>query len=87
MSWFAYIVVGIIAGFLAKMVIKGEGPGGIFGDMIIGIAGAVIGGWLFNMFGHPGATGINIVSIIVAFIGAVILLLILRLIGRMRGAS
>jgi uncharacterized membrane protein YeaQ/YmgE (transglycosylase-associated protein family) len=87
MSWFAYIVVGIIAGFLAKMVIKGEGPGGILGDMIIGIAGAIIGGWLFNMFGHVGGTGINVASIIVAFIGAVVLLLILRLIGKMRGAS
>jgi uncharacterized membrane protein YeaQ/YmgE (transglycosylase-associated protein family) len=81
MSWFAYIVVGIIAGFLAKLVVKGEGPGGILGDMIIGIIGAVLGGWLFNMFGHAGATGINIPSIIVAFIGAIILLLILRLIG------
>ncbi|HXW50433.1 MAG TPA: GlsB/YeaQ/YmgE family stress response membrane protein [Candidatus Acidoferrales bacterium] len=81
MSWFAYIVVGIIAGFLARLVVKGEGPGGILGDLIIGIIGAILGGWIFNFFGHQGATGINIPSIIVAFIGAVVLLLILRLIG------
>jgi uncharacterized membrane protein YeaQ/YmgE (transglycosylase-associated protein family) len=78
MSWISWIVVGIIAGFLGRMVVKGEGPGGILGDLIIGVAGAIIGGWLFNLFGHVGATGINIPSIIVAFIGAVILLLILR---------
>ena len=81
MSWFAYIVVGIVAGFLGRLVVKGEGPGGILGDLIIGIIGAILGGWIFNFFGHQGATGINIPSIIVAFIGAVILLLILRLLG------
>lgn len=81
MSWIAYIVVGIIAGFLAKLVVRGEGPGGILGDMIIGIIGAILGGWLYNLFGHVGGTGINIPSIIVAFIGSIILLLILRMIG------
>lgn len=82
MSFIAWIVVGIIAGFLARMVIKGEGPGGLFGDLLIGVVGAVIGGWIFNIFGHPGATGINITSIIVAFIGSIILLLILRLFSK-----
>jgi uncharacterized membrane protein YeaQ/YmgE (transglycosylase-associated protein family) len=81
MSWFAWIIVGIIAGALAKVVVKGEGPGGILGDMIVGIIGAIIGGWVFNFFGHTGATGINIPSIIVAFIGAIVLLLILRALG------
>jgi uncharacterized membrane protein YeaQ/YmgE (transglycosylase-associated protein family) len=81
MSWFSYIIVGIIAGFLAKFVVRGEGPGGILGDMIIGIIGAILGGWLYNLFGHVGATGINIPSIICALIGSIILLLILRMIG------
>jgi uncharacterized membrane protein YeaQ/YmgE (transglycosylase-associated protein family) len=81
MSWLSWIVVGIIAGFLGKMVVKGEGPGGLFGDLIIGVIGAILGGWLFNMFGHAGATGINLPSIGVAFIGAVILLLIMRAFG------
>ncbi len=82
MSFLSWIVVGIIAGFLGKMVVPGEGPGGLFGDLIIGVIGAILGGWLFNMFGHVGATGINLPSIIVAFIGAVILLLIMRAFGR-----
>ncbi len=81
MSWISWIVVGIIAGFLGRMVVKGEGPGGLFGDMIVGIIGAILGGWVWNFFGHAGATGINIPSIIVAFVGAVIFLLILRAIG------
>ncbi|MBV8170864.1 MAG: GlsB/YeaQ/YmgE family stress response membrane protein [Candidatus Eremiobacteraeota bacterium] len=78
MDIIAWIVVGIIAGFLAKAVVPGEGPGGVLGDMIIGIVGAIIGGWLFNTFGHIGATGLNLWSILVAFIGGVVLLLIIR---------
>lgn len=78
MSVLAWIVVGIIAGWLAKMVVRGEGPGGILGDLLIGVIGAIIGGWVFNYFGHPGVTGLNIGSIVVAFVGGIILLLIMR---------
>jgi uncharacterized membrane protein YeaQ/YmgE (transglycosylase-associated protein family) len=78
MSILAWIIVGIIAGWLAKMVIPGEGPGGVVGDLVVGVVGAFIGGWIFNYFGHAGVTGINIGSIIVAFIGGVILLWIIR---------
>lgn len=87
MSILAWIVVGIIAGFLAKAVVPGEGPGGILGDLIIGIIGAILGGWLFNAFGHVGATGINLWSILVAFIGSVVLLLIIRAITGRRVAT
>jgi uncharacterized membrane protein YeaQ/YmgE (transglycosylase-associated protein family) len=79
MSILAYIIVGIIAGFLAKTIIRGEGPGGIVGDLIIGVVGAWIGGWVYNYFGHVGATGVNIPSIICALIGALVLLAIMRL--------
>jgi uncharacterized membrane protein YeaQ/YmgE (transglycosylase-associated protein family) len=79
--WVTWIVVGIIAGALARLIIRGEGPGGCFGDLIIGIIGALIGGWLFNFFGHKGITGINVYSIIVAFVGSLILLFIIRLIS------
>jgi uncharacterized membrane protein YeaQ/YmgE (transglycosylase-associated protein family) len=75
----AWIVVGVIAGWLAKMVVPGQGPGGVIGDMVVGIVGAIIGGWIWNYFGHVGATGINLPSILVAFVGAVVLLLIVRL--------
>ncbi len=78
MSILAWIVVGLIAGFLAKMVVPGEGPGGAFGDIIVGIIGAVIGGWLFTAFGHAGANGINLYSILVSVVGAVVLLGIMR---------
>lgn len=78
MSIIAWIIVGIIAGWLAKMVVPGEGPGGILGDLLIGVIGALIGGWIFNALGHTGVTGINIGSILVAFIGGVVLLLIIR---------
>jgi uncharacterized membrane protein YeaQ/YmgE (transglycosylase-associated protein family) len=78
MSILAWIIVGIIAGFLAKAVVPGEGPGGVLGDLVIGVVGAVIGGWIMNAFGNVGATGLNIWSIIVAFVGAVVLLLLMR---------
>jgi uncharacterized membrane protein YeaQ/YmgE (transglycosylase-associated protein family) len=84
MGIISWIVVGIIAGWLAKFVIQGEGPGGVLGDLIIGVIGAVIGGWIWNYFGHVGATGINIPSIIVAFVGSVILLFIARALTRRR---
>jgi len=81
MDIIAWIVVGIIAGFLAKAIVPGEGPGGVLGDLIIGIVGALIGGWIFNTFGHIGVTGINLWSIHVAFVGGVVLLLIIRLVS------
>jgi uncharacterized membrane protein YeaQ/YmgE (transglycosylase-associated protein family) len=84
MDILAWIVVGIIGGWLGKMVVGG-GPGGVLGDLVIGVIGAVLGGWIWNYFGHVGATGINIPSIIVAFIGSIVLLLIVRLITRATG--
>ncbi len=78
MDILAWIVVGVIAGFLAKAVVPGEGPGGVLGDLVIGVVGAIIGGWIMNSFGHAGASGINIWSIFVAFLGAVVLLFIMR---------
>ena len=82
-----WIIVGIVAGALAKMVVPGEGPGGILGDLIIGILGALVGGFIFNMFGAAGAaTGAWIWSTLVAFVGAVVLLFIFRAITT-RGTS
>jgi uncharacterized membrane protein YeaQ/YmgE (transglycosylase-associated protein family) len=83
----AWIVVGIIAGWLAKIVVPGEGPGGVLGDLVVGVIGALIGGWLFNSLGHAGVTGLNIGSIVVAFIGGVILLWILRLVTGKRATT
>lgn len=82
MSILAWIVVGIIGGWLGKMVVPGEGPGGVLGDLIVGVIGAILGGWIWNYFGHVGATGINIPSIIVAFVGSIVLLLVIRLLSK-----
>src|SRR5258708_5506563 len=78
-----WLIVGIIAGALAKAVVPGEGPGGIVGDLIVGIVGAFLGGWLFSLFGASAGGG-WIGSTIVAFVGAVVLLLIIRALSTRR---
>jgi uncharacterized membrane protein YeaQ/YmgE (transglycosylase-associated protein family) len=86
MSIMAWVIVGIIAGWLAKMVMPGEAPRGVLGDLAVGVVGAVAGGWIFNLFGHPGATGVNVGSIVVAVIGAVVVLWLKRQLTGTRGA-
>jgi uncharacterized membrane protein YeaQ/YmgE (transglycosylase-associated protein family) len=77
-----YIVVGLIAGFLASRIILGKGRG-LLMDIVIGIVGAIIGGWLVNQFHIPINLGADLLNkIVIAFAGAVILLLIWRLIFR-----
>ena len=86
MGILAWIVVGLIAGWLASQVMRGGGYG-LIGDIIVGMVGALIGGFLAATFlNMPNAVnGINITSILVAFIGAVILIAILRMVsGRRR---
>jgi len=80
MFW-VWVIVGIIAGYLAKSV-RGEGPQGLLGDLVVGVIGAFVGGWIFNYFGHPGVTRLNLGSIVVAFIGSVVFLWGLRVLGR-----
>jgi uncharacterized membrane protein YeaQ/YmgE (transglycosylase-associated protein family) len=77
----AWIIVGLVAGVLASLVMGGAGYG-IIGDIVIGIVGAFIGGWLFKTMGISTPFGGMGGTIFVAFIGAVVLLLILRLIHR-----
>lgn len=74
-----WIVVGLIAGWLATLVVPGVG-GGVLFDMVIGIVGGLIGGWLFQAFGAVGPTGFNLWSILVAFVGAIVLLFVLKLV-------
>ena len=79
----ALIVVGLIAGVLAKWVMPGPDPGGIIITILIGIAGAFVGGFVVQwLFGGPKLTGISLTSILVATLGAIILLAIYRLITR-----
>jgi uncharacterized membrane protein YeaQ/YmgE (transglycosylase-associated protein family) len=79
MGILALIVVGLIAGLLAKLVMPGRDPGGLILTTIIGIAGAFVGGFVVSFLGCAGVTGFNIWSILVATLGAVILLAIYRL--------
>ena len=77
------IIVGLIAGILAKIAMPGPDPGGIILTIVIGIVGALIGGFVVNsLLGGPGVTGINLSSILVATLGSIILLAIYRLITR-----
>ncbi|HYF07357.1 MAG TPA: GlsB/YeaQ/YmgE family stress response membrane protein [Acetobacteraceae bacterium] len=73
MSILAWIVLGLIAGFIASKIVNNTGQG-ILLDIVLGIIGAVVGGFLFNLIGAPGVTGFNIWSMIVAVIGAIVVL-------------
>jgi uncharacterized membrane protein YeaQ/YmgE (transglycosylase-associated protein family) len=75
MSFLAWIVLGLIAGFIASKIVNKSGEGVIM-DIILGIVGAVVGGWLFNTFGHMGVSGLNLYSILVAVVGAIVVLII-----------
>jgi uncharacterized membrane protein YeaQ/YmgE (transglycosylase-associated protein family) len=83
MGILSWLIVGLIAGWLAGMVMRGRGYG-LVGDILLGIVGALIGGFLASaIFNTPDVVnGINLVSIIVAFLGAVITIAIIRAIGR-----
>lgn len=75
MSFLAWIILGLIAGFIGSKVVNKSGEG-VFLDIILGIVGAVVGGWVFSLVGGHGVTGVNIYSIVVAAIGAIVVLMI-----------
>ncbi|GAP22367.1 predicted membrane protein [Leptolinea tardivitalis] len=83
MGLLSWIVVGLIAGWLAGKVMKGSGFG-LGGDIIVGIIGALVGGWLADsVLGlHVGITGFNLSTIIVAFLGSIVVLLVLRILKK-----
>ena len=79
----AWIVVGLIAGILAKWAMPGPDPGGIITTILIGVVGALVGGFVVSgLLGNSGLSGINLTSILVATLGAIILLAVYRLITR-----
>jgi uncharacterized membrane protein YeaQ/YmgE (transglycosylase-associated protein family) len=73
MSMLAWIVLGLMAGFIGSKIVNKTGEG-ILLDIALGIVGAVVGGWLFSTFGAAGVTGLNLYSLLVAVVGAVVLL-------------
>ena len=73
MSIVAWLVVGLIAGFLASKLVNKSGEGVVL-DIVLGVIGAIVGGFLFNLMGASGVDGINLYSVLVAVVGAVIVL-------------
>ena len=75
MSILAWIILGLIAGFIASKIVNKAGEG-IVMDIWLGIVGAIVGGYVFRMFGASGVSGLNIYSLIVAVIGSIVFLVI-----------
>ena len=81
MSILAWIILGLIAGFIGSKIVNKSGEGLIL-DILLGIVGAVLGGWLFTRFGAAGVTGLNLYSLVVAVVGSVLFLVIYHAIRR-----
>jgi uncharacterized membrane protein YeaQ/YmgE (transglycosylase-associated protein family) len=81
MSILAWIVLGLIAGFIGSKIVNKSGEGVLL-DIILGIVGALIGGWVFNFFGAAGVTGLNLYSLLVAVIGSVLFLVVYHALRR-----
>jgi len=84
MSVLGWIVLGLISGFVASKIVNRAGEGVVM-DIVLGIIGAVVGGWLFHQFGYAGVNGFNLYSMLVAVIGAVIVLVLYHALFRPRG--
>lgn len=85
MSFISWIVLGLIAGFLGSKIVNSSGQGMLM-DIVLGIVGAVVGGLIFSFFGATGVTGLNIYSLIVAVIGAIVVLWLYHALTGRRGA-
>ena len=85
MSFLAWVVLGLIAGFIGSKIVNRRGEG-ILLDILLGVVGALAGGWLFHIFGAPGVSGLNFYSLFVAVIGSVVLLVLYHAAFRRRRA-
>lgn len=83
MSILAWIVLGLIAGFIGSKLVNKTGEG-FFLDIVLGVVGAVVGGYVFSLFGEHGVTGLNLYSLLVAVVGAVLVLVIYHALFRRR---
>lgn len=83
MSFLAWIVLGLIAGFIGSKIVNRRGEGIVL-DILLGVVGAFAGGWLFGLFGEPGVSGLNLYSLLVAVAGSVVLLLLYHMVFRPR---
>src|SRR5206468_8347919 len=71
MSFITWIVLGLVAGFIASKIVNKQGAGLLL-DIVLGIVGAVVGGWLFVLLGASGVSGVNLYSLLVAVVGAIV---------------
>ena len=83
MSFLAWIILGLVSGFIASKLVNKTGEGVLL-DIVLGVVGAFVGGWLFTAFGASGVTGLNIYSMFVAVIGAVVVLVLYHALVRRR---
>jgi len=74
MGIISWLILGLIAGFIASKIVNKTGSGLIM-DIVLGVVGAFVGGWIFSFFGHTGVTGLNLYSLFVALVGAVVVVL------------
>ena len=81
MSFVAWIILGLVAGFIGSKLVNKTGEG-FFLDIVLGVIGALVGGWLFSKFGAPGVTGLNLYSLLVAIVGAIVVLVVYHMVRR-----
>ena len=86
MSIFAWLIVGLIAGYLGSLVVNRSGEG-MIRDILLGIVGAFVGGFIFNAMGSEGVNGLNVRSIVVAFVGSVVLLVLYHAVAGRRSTA
>ena len=81
MGILAWLVLGLIAGFIGSKIVNKSGEGLVL-DIVLGIVGAFVGGFLFNMFGSSGVTGLNLYSLLVAVVGSIVVLVLYHMVFR-----
>ncbi len=81
MSIITWVVLGLIAGFIASKIVDAQGQGIVL-DIILGVVGAFVGGWIFEFFGKAGVTGFNLYSMAVAIVGAIAVLVVYHVVQR-----
>jgi uncharacterized membrane protein YeaQ/YmgE (transglycosylase-associated protein family) len=81
-----WIVLGLLVGLVARWIIRGDPPGGVLTDVFVGIVGAAIGAWLYGPLRHVDVNGFSLPSLVCSFIGAVVLLYLLRVFRRGRSS-
>ncbi len=81
MGIIAWLILGLVAGFIGSKIVNKSGEGLLL-DIVLGVVGAVVGGYIFSFFGHSGVTGLNLYSLLVAVIGSIVVLVLYHMVVR-----